>query len=195
MEQNEPASESLVGEWTKDEHGIPYFSVYPEELDELVADIVDQPDVFPIDEGTWERFDGIKQSPAGERNTARRLKVLEFQLNHWNRIFPWMQHPLLHYITSFWVGLVDDGPREMLTPRFGGITFGWLNDGFKPTVWHTVWGLFHDQDDPWTAIYTKGAPRSRKEAEQLDRQWERERRQLETAEATFITARYNMEDY
>jgi hypothetical protein len=121
-----------------------------------------------------ERFE-IKGNPAWERNMERRRKVVVFQLNTWSRFFPWMNHPFLHYITSFWIGLIDDGPREMLTPRWGGITFGWLNDGFRPTVWHTVWGLFHSQTDPYTGIYPKGAPASIAEARDLEVQWAVER--------------------
>lgn len=110
----------------------------------------------------------FKGDPAFERNLARRSKVMTFQFRVWTRVFPWMKHPFLQYITGFWIGLIDEGPREMLTPRWGGITFGWLNDGIKPTVWHTVRTLTHDQTDPYVGIYTDGAPASLAEARERE---------------------------
>jgi hypothetical protein len=87
-----------------------------------------------------------------------------FQLRIWNRLFPWMNGPLLGYVTSFWIGLIEDGPRDMLTPRWGGITFGWLNDGFSPTIWHTWQQVMHPRGK-YNGIYLKGAPRNRQEAD------------------------------
>jgi hypothetical protein len=105
-------------------------------------------------------------SPAQQRNIDRHRRVVVFQMTTYRRLFPWMSHPFLQYIQAFWIGLIDEGPYQLLKPRWGGITFGWLNDGFKPTVWHTWRQLTHDQTDPYTGIYPSGAPKSLREAQE-----------------------------
>jgi len=118
---------------------------------------------------TWdvERFRS-SMSPAARRNWDRHSRVIQFQLGTYRRLFPWMSHPFLAFIQAFWIGLLDEGPYQLLKPRWGGLTFGWLNDGIKPTVWHTWRQLTHGQDDPYTGIYPRGAPKSLKEAQEWD---------------------------
>jgi hypothetical protein len=101
----------------------------------------------------------------------RRLKIAGFMTN-------WMRHiPVIgDYVASFWFMLIDDGIMT-LKPRWGGVTFGYLNDGIRPTVWHTWRQMTHDQDDPYTGIYTMGAPRSLAQAEEWELKWEKEREQ------------------
>lgn len=112
------------------------------------------------DQSAFERMmDAYNQS----RNAKRRAAV-SFQSRVWLVLFPWMNHPFLRYITAFWIGLIDEGPRALMKPRWGGITFGWLNDGIKPTVWHTWRQLTHSHNDPYTGIYIDGAPASLEEA-------------------------------
>ena len=109
-------------------------------------------------------FEKMMEAYGKTRNAKRRAAVNTFQVRVWSRLFPWMNHPILRYVTGFWIGLLDEGPYQMLKPRWGGITFGWLNDGIRPTVWHTWRQLTHDHSDPFTGIYTDGAPRSYAEA-------------------------------
>jgi len=87
----------------------------------------------------------------------------------------WMRHiPVVGtYVASFWYLLLEDGPRT-LKPRWGGITFAYLNDGIKPTVWHTWRQVTHDSSDPYTGIYTMGAPKSFAQAQEWDAKWARE---------------------
>ena len=121
-------------------------------------------------------FDRMLLNYRQSRNAKRRAMVTRFQYRYWNRLFPWMNTPVLQYVTSFWIGLIDDGPYAMLKPRWGGITFGWLNDGFRPTVWHTLRQLTHRHDDPYCGIYPSGAPRSLAEAQEWDAKWKAEHR-------------------
>lgn len=115
-------------------------------------------------------FDQMMRRYCESRNAKRRAKVLTFQYRVFSKIPPW-NTPLFHYITAFWIGLIDEGPYQMLKPRWGGITFGWLNDGMKPTVWHTLRQLLHDQTDPYTGIYPNGAPKSLEQAKRWEEEW------------------------
>lgn len=85
-----------------------------------------------------------------------------------------MRWSFLSLVTGFWVGLIESGPRDMLTPRYGGLTFGWLNDGIKPTAWHTLYSVFHPRGT-YSAIYPKGAPRSLADARRIDCEYEMRR--------------------
>jgi len=122
----------------------------------------------------WPPFAEMMRRYGESRNGKRRRMVLNFQFRYWRKLFPWMNWSFMHYITSFWIGLIEDGPVEMLTPRWGGVTFGWLNDGMKPTVWHTVHTLLHPTGK-FTGIYVEGAPSSRRQAEEWERIWASER--------------------
>lgn len=105
-----------------------------------------------------------------QRNLNRRLRVWDI-MRKMRKIFPWMDWPILHYIFSFWYSILDEGIYATCKPRWGAITFGWLNDGFKPTIWHTWRQLTHDHTDKYTGIYTMGAPKSLKQAEEWEREW------------------------
>jgi hypothetical protein len=87
-----------------------------------------------------------------------------------DRLTRWMLHiPVLGKFTrDFWYLLIAEGFRSTLKPRWGGITFAYLNDGCGATVWHTWRQMTHDQTDPYTGIYIMGAPRSLKEAEAME---------------------------
>jgi hypothetical protein len=96
------------------------------------------------------------------------------------RLTSWMLHiPVLgKYTRDFWFCIIDEGFRATLKPRWGAITFAYLNDGCGATVWHTWRQITHDQDDPYTGIYCMGAPHSLKEAEAWEAKWAAAREKL-----------------
>lgn len=101
-----------------------------------------------------------EQIAAADRKFARDRQI-ERVLSPLKRI------PVIgHYIWSFWYLILTEGIRETCTPRWGAITFAFLNDGMKPTVWHT-WRQITTADhanSPYCGIYPEGAPRSLAEA-------------------------------
>jgi hypothetical protein len=86
------------------------------------------------------------------------------------RLTNWMLHiPVLGtYTRDFWFLIICEGFRQTLKPRWGAITFAYLNDGCGATIWHTWRSITHDSDDPYTGIYIHGAPHSLKEAQEFD---------------------------
>ena len=92
-------------------------------------------------------------------------------------IGPMKRIPVLgYYIHAFWFLLLTEGPYQTLKPRWGGITFVFLNDGMGATVWHT-WHQMTDPHGKFAGIYTnkEGAPSSRQQAIEWDRKWKEER--------------------
>lgn len=94
------------------------------------------------------------------------------------RLIGWTNHiPLVgRVVHTFWFGLLDEGIKATCKPRWGTMTFAYLNDGFKPSLWHTWHSMTHGNEDPLSGIYTTitcptcghkslGAPRSKAEAE------------------------------
>ena len=61
--------------------------------------------------------------------------------------------------------LVEGDPRS-------GIIFSYLNDGIRPTLWHTAIQVTRRDGDPHVGKWPGGAPRSRAEADEFDRQRE-----------------------
>jgi len=72
----------------------------------------------------------------------------------------------------FWGSLLNEGPYQTIKPRWGVLTFTFLNDGMKPSIWHTWRQVTHDQTDPYTGIYVDGAPTSLKQAQEWELEWE-----------------------
>ena len=75
----------------------------------------------------------------------------------------WMFHvPLVgNLMATFWAGVIADGLWAMVKPRWGGMTFSFLNDGIHPTLWHT-WRSVRSRDE---GIWVDGAPHSQREAD------------------------------
>lgn len=90
------------------------------------------------------------------------------------RLTGWMNHiPVVgRLVYVFWYSLLDDGLIETCKPRWGALTFSFLNDGMRPTVWHTWRQITRDQYDQFTGIYTRGAPKSLAQAREW--KWKRE---------------------
>ena len=85
-----------------------------------------------------------------------------------DRLCGWMSRvPIVgNLMATFWAGVIADGVWAMVKPRWGGMTFAFLNDGIHPTLWHT-WHSVVDHDD--VGIWPDGAPASRAEA--IARDW------------------------
>lgn len=81
------------------------------------------------------------------------------------KVFGWaMRLPVLGVGATFWFGLLDEGIKDTLAPRWGLLTFHFLNDGMHPTLWHTWQAIAHHGGD-YDGIWIPRAPRSRVDAE------------------------------
>jgi hypothetical protein len=125
-------------------------------------------------------------TPKQRRNSDRRVKAIHFEMSLY-RLIPWMSWPILRYIYSFWYNIMDEGIIATCKPRWGHVTFGWLNDGFKPTVWHTWRQLTHSSiTDKYTGIYPEGAPKSKKQADEWEDKWAKEAEEKAYKESVFV---------
>ena len=112
-------------------------------------------------EWSWERlYDSMSTSM--KRNIDRRTKVLRVEMAILRRA-PWLRWPLIRLVTDFWVTLADEGIRATCKPRWGALTFGYLNDGMDPSLWHTMQEVFGGKK--YSMLYPAGAPRSKMEAD------------------------------
>ena len=85
-----------------------------------------------------------------------------------NFLTKWMSHiPIVgRLVYIFWFTLIDEGPRQTLKPRWGALTFHFLNDGMKPTLWHTWRSIV----DPEEGIWVGRAPRNAADAKRLEQE-------------------------
>lgn len=102
----------------------------------------------------------------------KRMARIE-SLTGWMRRVPYIGS-LVH---TFWFCLFAEGLYQTMKPRWGALTFSFLNDGMKPTLWHTWRSITHDQLDPYTGIYTgkEGAPSSLRQAQEWEAGYRRKR--------------------
>lgn len=100
-------------------------------------------------------------------------------------LFGWTRKiPVLGQLTwVFWSCLVTEGLRSTVKPRWGALTFAFLNDGYKPTLWHTWHSVIRPNGSEFTGTYPGGAPRSRAEAQRWEDQWAKEREQNKERDA------------
>lgn len=70
-------------------------------------------------------------------------------------------------MATFWTCLATEGLRATVKPRWGAMTWAFLNDGYRPTVWHVWQQMNHGVDHPYTGIWPDGAPRSKAEADAM----------------------------
>ena len=68
----------------------------------------------------------------------------------------WMRRvPLVgNLMRTFWYGVLDEGLVETCRPRWGVLTFAFLNDGYRPTIYHAALSVLR----PSTPLYLAGAP-------------------------------------
>ena len=89
---------------------------------------------------------------------ARREKVLTAL------VWPLGKVPYIgRLLAGFWFCIFDEGVYATCKPRWGAITFSFLNDGFSPTPWHT-WIQLTGHEGPYGGIWTDGAPRDEADA-------------------------------
>lgn len=108
----------------------------------------------------------------------REFAAYQLRSKRIDRLTKWMAGiPLVgRLVRTFWFTLLFEGPYYALKPRWGALTFSYLNDGMKPTVWHTWRQITHDHvTDPYTGLYPQGAPRSLAEAKEWEARWAQER--------------------
>ena len=108
---------------------------------------------------SWLDDPEFQKEYAAEKRKWRRLE-LAFG---WTKRIPYIGG----LIFTFWFTLLDEGVYQTCKPRWGALTFAYLNDGFRPTLWHTWYGIVHGSTGRYSGIYIKGAPRSRREAEAI----------------------------
>ncbi len=77
---------------------------------------------------------------------------------------------------------MEEGIRSTCKPRWGMMTFAFLNDGFKPTLWHTLYQVVGPIGGKYDGIYTEGAPKSLKQAKEWDKIYEQRRLEREEIE-------------
>lgn len=97
----------------------------------------------------------LRRSPY-YRWISRRMELAE-------RLTRWMSHiPFVGPVVAvYWFSVIDDG-----TPLpYDALAFSFLNDWFRPTLWHTWYSMTHGSNAPLSGIYPQGAPRNRVEAE------------------------------
>lgn len=137
--------------------------------------------VFVKEEGTdFYRFDSgayyRSMSPEAQRNHDRRHKVMMIEI--WmNQHIPWKSWPLLHLVYVFWICLMEEGIYQTIKPRWGALTFSYLNDGNKPSVFHTLYTIFTSPHSKYSGLYVdeRGAPKSLAQARAWDEIWKVER--------------------
>jgi len=121
--------------------------------------------------------DRLLDDPAVKRDYERykrKVAIIEFFVG-WMRRIPLVGR-LIH---TFWFALLDEGVYQTLKPRWGAITFSFLNDGFRPTAWHT-WASITSRDP---GLYVgrnpvdgeRRPPYSKAEADLWDRLWQEQR--------------------
>ena len=83
-------------------------------------------------------------------------------------LFGWaMQVPVINVGAAFWYGVLDEGIVSAIKPRWGILTFHFLNDGMRPSLWHTAQQVLRP-DGEHSGIWPGGAPRNRREALAMD---------------------------
>jgi len=119
------------------------------------------------------KFHKLMNSPEVLADVARMRRREE----RVQRVFGWTKRiPVVGpYVNAFWFLIFTEGIRSTCKPRWGGITFAFLNDGMKPTLWHTWRQVTRSNEDKYTGIYPGGAPVSLAEAQAWEEKWEAER--------------------
>jgi hypothetical protein len=108
-------------------------------------------------------FDELRKIP----DFTKRYEALTRRYDRASRLTNWMTKiPVVgHLACVFWFCIFSEGIRDTLTPRWGALTFSFLNDGIKPTWYHTWHEVTHNNYNPLTedcdvcGIWPQGAPK------------------------------------
>lgn len=126
---------------------------------------------------SWEEVRDKTWPPgsAKRRDLDRHLDISRRTDHYLMAAFGWTQRiPIVgRLVYCFWTSLFEHDmehyvsirPREVLHP-YGAIGFAFLNDGMRPSLWHTWMQLRHDSDR-YCGIYIGRAPRNRAEADAI----------------------------
>lgn len=88
-------------------------------------------------------------------------------------LFGWtFQIPLICVAGAFWSGVLDEGLMSTVTPRWGMLTFHFLNDGMHPTLWHT-WQQITRPNGKFSGIWIPRAPRNLEDARRIEAYYRR----------------------
>jgi hypothetical protein len=118
------------------------------------------PEYYTWDHDAW--YNSL--SPSRKRQVDRRLFVIDIYA--WiSKNLPWINWPIINIATVFWTSLADEGPKEVFG-KYGSMSFAFLNDGMKPTLWHTYMQIFHRNCSEYSNIWVGGAPKNRLDAEE-----------------------------
>lgn len=105
-------------------------------------------------------FGWTDEDRAQYRRYSRRLDRIQ-GLTDWMRRIPIVGG----VVGCFWYTLLAEGPMG-LKPRWGALTFSYLNDGDGPTPWHIWRQMTRDHmTDPYTGLWPGGAPTSKADAD------------------------------
>lgn len=117
------------------------------------GDAADEDDIFSMD-----RLRADPEFAAEMKCYARRDRVLSALVAPLGKV-PYIGRLL----AGFWYCVLDEGVYAACKPRWGAVTFSFLNDGFSPTLWHT-WRQLTDPSGPYSGIWMDGAPRDEADA-------------------------------
>ena len=125
---------------------------------------LEAPDKEPTGPFYWD-FEALRASmrPATRRNFDRHGKVTHWQICLYGAV-PWMHWPVLNLVYDFWGSLMEEGIKGTCNPYWGMLAFSYMNDGMKPTIWHTWQQVMHPRGK-YDGIYVGGAPHSKAEAD------------------------------
>lgn len=121
---------------------------------------------------TWDEVEddlfGKPGTPERAENDARMKRYSRFMDRAEAITKPLKRVPVLGRLAStFWFYVITE------TNPLNGLEWAFLNDGMRPSLWHTLYELTHDGLDRYSGLYPGRAPRSRAEAERIvSREWE-----------------------
>ena len=119
---------------------------------------------------TWSEVkDRILGEPGTEKRRAFDREYARFsrRMSRGRLLTDWMNRVpgIGKLAASFWFLVLTEDDHNPL----GGLEFSFLNDGMRPSLWHTWYQMTHGPMDALTGIYPGGAPRT--EAEALKIAW------------------------
>jgi hypothetical protein len=113
---------------------------------------------------TWNQLRDEMFPPGTERRRSldRHLFISRRTEALLNAVFGWTQR-------IFWFLLFEHDMERTVAFRpanaIDGLTFAFLNDGMRPTLWHTWTQIRYPDGSDYVGIYPGGAPRNRAEAD------------------------------
>lgn len=109
----------------------------------------------------WDEILGAPGTPQRIRADAS-IAEERARMGRARRATHWLERiPAIgHLAGTFWFLALT----ESLPGLLDGLEFSYLNDGYRPTLWHTWYSMTHDNAGLFSGIWPGGAPRSRRDA-------------------------------